>query len=519
MRKNSKADTVPELLLGVDVGTYSTKGVLVTAGGEVLASHVIEHTISIPRPGWAEQDADLIWWGEVRDTIRALLTGTYSGEDVVAVGISAIGSCMLPIDRDGNALRPGILYGIDTRATAEIEALNARFGEAALFELGGMALTSQAIGPKIMWFRQNEPDLFARTETILTASSYPVLKLTGERVMDRHSASYFNPLFDIRKLEWDSTFSDPITPVDRLPRLLWSDEVAGTVTQWAAEQTGLVAGTPVSAGTIDAAAEALSVGATQPGDLMVMYGSTMFFIQVTDHPTPDPRMWCCAYCFDDRYGIEGGMATSGALTRWFRDQFARDLIALENDGGTNAYALLAQEAAASPPGARGVVCLPYFSGERTPINDPEARGLFAGMSLAHTRGDLYRSVLEGTAYGVRHNIEVMNDMGAAPKRIIAVGGGTRNPLWLQIVSDVTGLPQLVPRQTIGASYGDAFLAGLAAGVISDRDEINRTWVDFAAELQPDPAAAAAYEETYEVYRSLYPAISNQLHNLARLETS
>src|SRR5215216_5506538 len=192
-----------DLLLGVDIGSYSSKGVLVSPGGDVLATATVEHEMSFPRPGWAEHDADAIWWGEFVEITRRLLSGTYTGDDVGGVAVSAIGSCMLPVDETGNALRPGVLYGIDTRSTEEIAWLNDRFGEEPMFELGAMALTSQAIGPKILWLRHNEPDIYARTHKILTASSYPVLKLTGEMVMDRHSASYYNPLVDIRSLEWD----------------------------------------------------------------------------------------------------------------------------------------------------------------------------------------------------------------------------------------------------------------------------------------------------------------------------
>ncbi len=217
-----------------------------------------------------------------------------------------------------------------------------------------MALTSQAIGPKILWLRNNEPDVWAKTHKILTASSYAVLKLTGEMVMDRHSASYYNPLVDIRTLEWSDQFAGPIIESDMLPRLLWSDEIAGTVTPWAAEQTGLRVGTPVTAGTIDAAAEAISVGVVEPGELMIMYGTTMFFIQVTDMPTPDPRMWCCGFCFPGMYGIEGGMSTTGALTRWFRDQLGSPERDLEVGGGPNAYQSLAELAARVQPGSQGL---------------------------------------------------------------------------------------------------------------------------------------------------------------------
>lgn len=492
---------------------------LVTPGGEVLASANVEHEMSFPRPGWAEHDADEIWWGEFVSITRQLLSGKYSGDDVGAVAVSAIGSCMLPVDRQGNALRAGVLYGIDTRSTAEIDWLNDHFGEEPMFDLGAMALSSQAIGPKILWLRNNEPDVFANTYKILTASSYPILKLTGEFVMDRHSASYYNPLVDVRALEWDPRFAEPIIELDRLPRLLWSDEVAGEVTAWAAEQTGLRPGTPVTAGTIDAAAEAVSVGVVNPGDLMVMYGTTLFFIQVTDRPTPDPRMWSCGFCFPGQYAIAGGMSTTGALTRWFRDQFGHIEVAAEATGGPNAYAALADLANSVPPGSQGLVCLPYLSGERTPINDPLARGIYAGLTLSHTRAHLYRASLEGTAYGVRDNLEVMAGMGADPGRIVVVGGGASNPVWLQIVSDVTGKAQLVPERTTGAAYGDAYLAGVATGIIGDRNVINTDWVRIARMIEPDPAMKSVYEPYYEVYGSLYRSTKSEMHRLAELGQS
>ena len=505
-----------DLLLGVDIGTYSSKGVLCTPAGEVLVTGTIEHGLSLPRPGWAEHDADAIWWGEFAALCRTLLGDRFRGEDIGAIAVSAIGACLLPVDRGGRPLRPGILYGIDTRATAEIAWLNERFGEGPLFELGGMALTSQAIGPKILWLRRHEPEVYARMHKVLSASSYLVYRLTGEYVMDRHTASYCNPLVDVRALEWDGRFAEPIIEVDKLPRLLWSTEVAGEVTPAAARETGLAVGTPVTAGTIDAAAEAISVGVVEPGDMMVMYGTTMFFIHVTDRPVPDPRMWATGFCLPGLYDIAGGMSTSGALTRWFRDNFAAQEVAAEAHGGPNAYAALAEEAATIPAGAEGLVCLPYFAGERTPINDPDARGVYAGLTLSHRRAHLYRAGLEGTAYGVRHNLETMAAMGAPPRRLVAVGGGAKNRLWLQIVSDVSGLSQDVPERTIGASYGDAFLAGLATGLIPDLDALRGDWVRTAATLEPRAAERRTYEDYYRIYRHLYVAAKDDLHSLARL---
>lgn len=505
-----------DLLLGVDIGTYSSKGVICAPDGDVLAEAVIEHGLSLPRPGWAEHDAESIWWGEFVGLTRALLGDRFSGEDVGGIAVSAIGACVLPVDAQGRALRQGILYGIDTRAPEEIAWLNGRFGERPMFDLGGMALTSQAIGPKILWIKRHEPEVYDATSVFMGSSSYMVYRLTGEYVMDYHTASYYNPLFDLRLLRWDPRFAEPIVDLERLPRLLWSDQIAGVVTPAAAAETGLKAGTPVTAGTIDAAAEAVSVGVVDPGDMMVMYGTTMFFIHVTAEPVPDPRMWATAFCLPGRYSIDGGMSTTGALTRWFRDNLGGQEMAVEASGGQNAYAALAEAATAVPPGAEGLICLPYFAGERTPINDPDARGVYAGLTLSHTRGHLYRASLEGTAYGVRHNLETMAAMGAPPRRLVAVGGGAKSPLWLQIVSDVSGLPQDVPERTIGAAYGDAFLAGLGTDIVPGLEALERDWVKLALKLQPNVNLRPLYDAYYDVYRGLYEAAKEELHTLAAL---
>jgi xylulokinase len=256
------------------------------------------------------------------------------------------------------------------------------------------------------------------------------------------------------------------------------------------------------------------VGVIDPGDMMIMYGTTMFFIQVTDRPKPDPRMWATGYVFDGLFNVTGGMATSGALTRWFRDQLAGGEVAAEATGGPSAYAELASLAGSITPGSGGVICLPYFSGERTPINDPLARGMFAGLTLSHTRAHLFRAVLEGTGFGVRDNLDAMAEMGAAPNRLVAVGGGTKNPTWLQIVSDITGQEQVVPARTIGASYGDAFLAGVATGIVKDRSALKREWVSVKQVITPDPALASIYDPLFGLYRRLYRRTTEEMHELA-----
>ncbi len=506
-----------ELLMGIDIGTYSSKGVLCAPDGQVLAVSEVEHGLSLPRPGWAEHDADEIWWGDCVRICRGLLSSAgRSGRDVAALAVSGIGPDLLPVDELGRPLRPGILYGIDTRATQEIEWLQERFGTDKLYEHSGMHLTSQAVGPKLLWLRRNEPEVFARTRYLMSCSSYLVYKLTGEYVLDYHTASHYNPLFDPRKLEWSGEFAEPICDLSLLPRLEWANSVVGKVHRRAAEETGLLEGTPVTAGTIDAVAEAVSVGVVHPGDLMLMYGTTLFFILVQESFVPNPKMWVTTYAFPGTYALAGGMSTTGAITRWARDQLARELVEREESGGERAYSVLSREAEQSPPGARGLLLLPYFQGERTPIHDPQARGVLAGLTLAHTRGDIYRAIMEGTAYGVRHNLETMRQTGAEPSRLVAVGGGTKSPLWLQVVSDVTGLPQEVPELTIGASYGDAFLAGIAVGLVPTLDALRSTWVRGTRVVTPDLEKAAIYERGYQLYLQLYERTRDLVHALGKL---
>jgi xylulokinase len=422
---------------------------------------------------------------------------------------------VLPVDANGRPLRPGILYGVDTRAADEIHQLEAALGRDNIFANSALHLSSQAAGPKIRWIRNHEPDVWQQTETILTGSGYLVFKLTGDKTIDHYTATAYAPLYDVHNRRWSAIMAGPITPLDKLPRLLWSVEPAGTVTARAAAQTGLVAGTPVIAGTADAASEALSAGLCQPGDLMVMYGSSIFFIQKTAKLVATEKLWGAVYLEAGTYAVAAGMSTSGSLTRWFRDQFAPEERAVEQAGGANAYAALAAQAANSPIGANGLIALPYFSGERTPINDPHARGLIVGLTLSHTRADVYRALLEGVSYGIRHNIEAMRDEGVPPQRILAVGGGTKNRLWLQMVSDIAGIQQVVPRQHWGACYGDALMAGVGIGLFPNTTHAAE-WVQAERVIEPDEAARRAYQPYYDLYREVYENTKHTMHRLAQL---
>jgi xylulokinase len=483
--------------LGIDIGTFESKGVLVDGEGRIVASAAKPHKLIVPQPGWAEHRPREDWWDDFTFISKKLLADSgVAPADIKAVATSAIGPCMLPVDADGEPLMNAILYGVDARAHQEIADLTATIGEDVLLDRCGNALTSQSIGPKILWLRRNRPELFARTHKILTSTSYLVHKLTGAYVIDHYSAANSSPLYVVDKQDWSTELSDEIIEIERLPELLWTSDIAGHLTKAAAEATGLAEGTPVTAGTIDAGAEALSVGVLEGGDMLLMYGSTIFIIQITDSRVRDARLWYAPWLFPGQHASMSGLSTSGTLSHWFREQFAREL-----DPAT-AVITLAEEAAASPPGAKGLVVLPYFSGERTPIHDPHARGMIFGLDLTHTRGDIYRSVFEGIACGTNHVFETYVDAGADPRAILAAGGGTKNKVWAQATSDVSGRTQIVREKTVGASYGDAFLAAFAIGDVR-RDDI-RTWNPVAYEIAANPAHAETYRRQYGVFKELYP---------------
>jgi len=495
-----------ELLLGIDIGTYSSKAALVRPDGEILETATVPHTMDIPHPGWAEQDADDVWWHDLVALCRELLNGDpTTGNDVAGVAVSAIGPCLLPLDTRGRPLRKGILYGVDTRADQEIDELTQRLGADNVMRHSGMAFTSQAIGPKILWLKHHEPEVWKNTAKLHTASSYLVYRLTGEHVIDKHTASHSMPLIDIRTLAWNDALRSDLAAESMLPRPAWSDEQAGTVTKNAAEATGLAVGTPVSVGAVDALSEAISVGATHPGDLMIMYGSTTFFILIEEAPHPDPRVWTTGGAFAGQYALAAGMATTGSLTRWFRDNLAQDL------PEDTAYQQLFDAAANVPPGAEGLLMLPYFSGERTPINDPHAKGVIAGLTLAHTRDHLYRATLEAVALGIRHNLDTFRAIGAPIQRILAVGGGAQTEFWPRIVTDTTGAEQILPHTTLGAAFGDAYLAGLTAGLVKP-GSID-TWNPPRTTLTPDPHHRELYDQRYRLYQQLYRNTRDVVHAL------
>ena len=513
-----KAVNMQGYYLGVDIGTFSSKGVLVqAASGEVAAQAEVEHGVESPKPGWAEHDADAVWWADfVHITQKLLKQSGIQPEQIRCVGTSGLGACTLPIGRDGSPLRKAILYGIDTRADEEIRELEAALTPQGIFAVSGMKLSAQSTGPKMLWIKNHDPAVFKATDCFLTSQAYLVYRLTRAKTLDYFTMGDYTPLVDIRANRWHPQNSALIIPLEKLPIPSWSCEMAGKVTAKAARESGLVEGTPVIVGSTDAGAETISTGANRVGDLMVMFGSSCFFVLLTKTLKPSKQFWATAWLDHSAHALQAGTSTAGSLTRWFRDQFSPLEMQAQQEGGDAAYAALAHLLEESPPGAKGLVCLPYFEGERTPIYDTQAKGVFFGLTLAHTRADVYRAMLEGTAYGIRHVIDSMREQGAAPKRIIAAGGGTHNRGWMQAVCDIASIEMQVLNTPSSAAYGDAFMAGVG---IDDYKKLsdNALWVKDMAQLRPNPANKSMYGQGYAVFRDLYKNTSGLMHAVDRMQ--
>jgi len=499
--------------LGIDIGTYESKGVLIDEAGTVAASAAVRHGMEMPRPGWYEHDAEAVWWGDFCKLSRSLLAQTGIDPSLIAgVGASTLGADCLPVDENCRPLRKAILYGIDNRAQKETEYLNDYFGREKIVEMKGSLMGSEDVFARMLWVKNHEPEVYARTHKLCTGSTYITAKLTGEYVVDSFLArTCFFPIYrddgSIRE-----EMIAPFFPKDKVASCRASTDVVGTVTAGAARETGLAEGTPVITGTDDAAAEALSTGVLSPGDVMIMLGSSMYLICVVDRPCGDARLWHSGYLRPNTETLQGATNNAGTLTRWMRDMLCQDMLKEEADGGENAYALMMRLADGVPPGSDGLIVLPYFAGERTPINDPNASGAIFGLNLSHTRGHIYRAILEGIGYSIAQHLDILRENGIPLRNILAVGGGTKNPLWMQIIADVTGEAVQTSAVTVGASYGDALLAAVGTGAIDGFEELEKVFRRDKI-YQPDPTNHQLYQSYYKIFSGLYPATRDAMHAL------
>ena len=506
--------------MGIDTGTNSSKGILMDVRGEILAMQTTQHEMQNPKPGHYEHDAETDWWGDFCRISRGLLreTGVDPGQ-IKAVGISALGADCLPVDEECKPLRKAILYGIDARATEEMDELTRMYGQEQILAWYGRPLCSSDVMPKILWIKNNEPEVYAKTCKFLTGSSYITAKLTGSYVVDRFlGLASFNPLYAPETWKPVPELCAPVCRPDQLAEIREAADIAGYVTETAAGQTGLEPGTPVITGTDDSGAEAISCGVVEPGKMMLQLGSSVYMILGTDRLIDDSRLWREEFIVPGLCDISAGTNTAGSLTKWYLDTIFPDAMELERSGGGNAYQAMLSGVAEIPPGSDGLITLPYFAGERTPVNDPEARGVLFGLTLRHTRAHLYRSALEAVGYSVAQQVRIMESHPEARvERIIAVGGGAQNPIWLQIIADILGKPVSTPKETVGACYGDALMAALGVKWPGFETYASLTkYIRAGQTYVPEPTAHRRYAPYLAIYDELYTATAQLAHRLCRL---
>jgi xylulokinase len=489
------------LVLGLDIGTTSTIGILIRMPDHVVAIATRPVAFSSPRPGWAEENPRQ-WWSNVCEITRELLASDgASADDVRAVGVSGMLPAVVLIDEAGEILRPSIQQS-DGRCGAQVEALRREIDEREFITRAGNGVNQQLVIAKLRWVEENEPEVFARIATVFGSYDYVNWRLTGERAVEQNWALEAGFVDLIRHAVADDLVALAHVPRRAIPRMTASQEVLGRISAAAAAETGLRAGIPVVGGGADHIASALAAGTVRPGDALLKFGGAVDVLVVSETAKPDPRMYLDYHLVPGLFVPNGCMASGGTALNWFAANFAGGELAAAREGKMSIHQRLDILAETTPPGAGGVKILPYFLGEKTPIHDPNARGLVTGLSLAHGLGHVWRALLESFAYAIKHHVEVFTDMGHRPVNFLASDGGSASRVWMQIVADVLQSP--VQRLTghPGSCLGAAWTAAVGAGLTNDWSGVSR-FVGWGDRILPDAAKAPIYAEGYRAFHELY----------------
>lgn len=483
-------------VIGIDCSTTATKAVVVDRQGQVVGVGTSEYGYDTPRPGWSEQDPSLWWNGTVEAIRRVLASTAIDGASVDAVGLTGQMHGSVLLDRRANVLRPALLWN-DQRTTDEVDELRHLLGD-RLIEITGNDAMTGFTAPKLLWVRRHEPEVWAEVAHVLLPKDYVRLRLTGGYATDVAGGSG-TQLFDVGLRTWSTEMTDALDLDPAwFPPTHEGPTVTGTVTAEAGTLTGLTPGTPVVAGGGDQAANAVGVGAIDPGVMALSLGTSGVVFAATDRPMIETRGRVHSFCHavPDRWHLMGVMLSAAGSLRWFRDTLAPG----------DSFAELSRDAEGADSGSEGLLFLPYLTGERTPHADPHARGAFVGLTIRHGRGHMVRAIMEGVAFGLRDSLDLMLDTGlAAPTRIHASGGGMNSPVWRQILADTLDTEIVTTNTAEGAAFGAALLATVGAGWYRSVSEVVADVVELRPAAAPGPhrqLIAARHRR----YRDLYPAL-------------
>jgi xylulokinase len=494
------------LFLGIDVSTTGAKALLMDEKGTVVATATTPLTLSTPKPLWSEQDPHEWWTGVTKSIQAALAQAKSGGGDVAAIGLTGQMHGLVLLDADQRVLRPAILWN-DQRTGAQCDEIRARMGgRGRLVQVTGNDALTGFTAPKILWVRENEPDVYARARLVLLPKDYVRLRLTGVAAMDKADGSG-TLLFDLAARDWSAEVLRALDiPRAWLPPTHEGPEVTGRVSAEAAAATGLRAGTPVMAGGGDQAAGAVGAGAITPGVVSLTLGTSGVVFATTDRPLVEPEGRLHAFCHavPGKWHLMGVTLSAAGSLQWYRDTLAPG----ESFDG------LVAEAASAPAGSEGLIFLPYLSGERTPYPDPLARGAFVGLTVRHRRAHLTRAVLEGVAFSMKDCMGLLAQAGlASVKQVRVAGGGARSGLWRKILASVLGAELVTVNSTEGAAYGAALLAGVGAGGWKDVATACESAIAVTGRDAPDREWQRAYDALYPRYRAMYPALKSEFRAL------
>lgn len=492
--------------LGIDISTTSSKALVMDVTGKVIAVASSPHTLQTPKPLWSEQDP-AEWWQAVTICIKAALQKAgISGEDVSAVGLTGQMHGLVLLDEAGEILRPAILWN-DQRTQAQCDEIHQRIGKSAFIQATGNVALTGFTAPKILWVKENEPQVYARARHVLLPKDYVRLKLTGEYAMDKADGAG-TVLFDLKSRDWsDSILSQLEIPRAWMPRTFEGTEFTGFITKEAAALTGLKAGTPVAAGGGDQAAGAVGMGAVEPGVVSLTVGTSGVVFATTPSALIEPEGRLHAFCHavPGMWHFMGVMLSAAGSLQWYHDRLAPDL----------SFDDLIKEAGSAPAGCEGLQFLPYLSGERTPYPDPLARGAFVGLTLRHSRAHLTRAVLEGVSFGLKDSFTLIQNAGLGKiTQIRASGGGTKSALWRQILASVLDAELVTVNTTEGGAYGAALLAAVGNGAWPDIQSACNACIKITGSTLPDAGQVEIYQKAYKIYRQLYPNLREDFVQLS-----
>lgn len=491
-----------QYLMGIDIGTSACKVAVFDVDGSVIASAGGDYKVYYPKPGWAEQNPEE-WWEAVCLAVPAALKkGRISGRDIAGIGIDGQSWSAIPIDREGRTLANTPIW-MDTRAEDICRRVGERIGEERIFEVCGNPFKPSYTTPKILWFQKHMPEVYRDTYKILQSNSFIAYKLTGQ-VTQELTQGYGLHCFDMKKGVWDEEMCRELgVPLRMLPDISKSHTVIGTVTEKAAAACGLISGIPVVAGALDAACGTLGAGAVHPGDTQEQGGQAGGMSICMDTYQADPRLILSFHAVPGQWILQGGTVGGGGVMRWLEREFGAYERMAGKEAGKSSLEMFNELAAKVNPGSDGLIFLPYMAGERSPVWDSYAKGVYYGLDFSKTKGHFIRAAMEGAAFSLRHNLDIAEQAGAKAGELRAMGGAANSLLWTQIKSDVTGKNIVVPSSDTATTLGAVMLAGVGTGIYKSFEEAAKRTVVNKRFHEPDEACRKVYDDNYKTYLKIY----------------